>query len=302
MIGWHADVVSPYFCFAAAEGLSGKRGRRSHRPANLAGGPTARFLVAFCLLFFFVILSGCATPFLPAAKVPPVSVAPSVPSFEIAKLKERSDFWRDYQCKFRIRVDSKSSKFSSRAIVFVKGHSFVRFETFAPLGQTAALFVTNETGPALLIPSEKVIFTAQHPETLVSEFLGVSLPVDLFRYVLAASIPPDRLDHIEPRSDDGIFRLISKSGDGYYEWRFTGNPLALAGLSVRSPQFEGSVSYDPPVGITTEAMPAQILISSSEWSIKIDVEELKPAPQFQPSAFYMPDLPNLRKVDLDKIK
>ena len=35
---------------------------------------------------------------------------------------------------------------------------------------------------------------------------------------------------------------------------------------------------------------------------KFVMEELKPASQFQPSAFYMPDLPDVRKVDLDKIK
>jgi len=288
LIEWYADVVSPYFCLAAAEG-SGELGRRSNR-------------LVFCLLFLIVILSGCAGPLPPGGKVPPVSAGPPVPTLEIATLGKRSDFWRDYQCKFRLRVDSKTSKFSSRAIVFVKGRKFVRFETFTPLGQTAALFVSNETGPALLIPSEKVIFTAQHAETLASEFLGVGLPVDLFRYILAASIPPDQLDHIETRFEAGILRLISNSGEGYFEWRMTGNPLALEGLSVRSKEFEGRVSYDPPVGITTEAVPAKILISSSEWSMKIDVEELKPTPQFQPSVFYMPDLPDLRKVDLDKIK
>ena len=86
-------------------------------------------------------------------------------------------------------VNSKTSKFSSRAIVFVKGRDFVRFETFTLFGQTAALYVSNETGPSLLIPSEKVIFTAQRPETLMQEILGVTLPV-IFSHVLTASMPP----------------------------------------------------------------------------------------------------------------
>src|SRR5208337_4923060 len=152
-----------------------------------------RSFVLLCLLFLLVISSGCARTL---EKLPDVSGKPAAPSFDIAKLKERSDFWRDYQCKFRLRVDSKTSKFSSRAIVFIKGRNFVRFETFTPLGQTATLYVFNETGPALLIPSEKVIFTAQRPETLARVFLGVSLPVDLFRYALTASVPAEQYEHL----------------------------------------------------------------------------------------------------------
>src|SRR5208337_5628248 len=66
----------------------------------------------FCVLLLLVISAGCARP--PA----PVERPPGVP-FETGKLKERSDFWSDYQCKFRLMVDSKTSKFSSRAIVLV---------------------------------------------------------------------------------------------------------------------------------------------------------------------------------------
>ncbi len=262
-----------------------------------------RSFVPFCLLLLFVISAGCARPFIPAEKLPAVLEKPPVPSFEIAKLKERSDFWRDYQCKFRLRVDSKTSKFSSRAIIFVKGRNFVRFETFTPFGQTAALYVSNETGPALLIPSEKAIFTARRPETLVRQFLGVSLPVDLFRCVLAASVPPERLARVESRSDaGGAWRFISNTGGSYFEWQITAGPPALEALFVRSAEFEGRVSYDPPVELTREAVPGKIRISASEWNMEILVEELRPAPQFQPSLFYMPDLPDVRKVDLDKIK
>ena len=127
--------------------------------------------LSFCILLLLVISVGCARPPTPVEKPPGAA-------FETGKLKERSDFWRDYQCKLRLRVESKTSNFSSRAIVFIKGRDFVRFETFTPFGQTAALYVSNEIGPSLFIPSEKVIFTAQQPETLVHEFLGVTLPVE----------------------------------------------------------------------------------------------------------------------------
>ena len=253
-------------------------------------------------MLLFAISAGCARPFVPPGQLQPISGKHPAPPFERAGLKERSDFWRDYQCKFRMHVDSKTSKFSSRAIVLVKGRNFVRFETFTPLGQTAALYVSNETGPALLIPSEKVIFTAQRPETLAHEFLGASLPVDLFRRVLTASVPLELLDHLEILFDAGTWRLISNSGGGYFEWQVSAEPPAIDGLTVRSAEFEGRVSYDPPVQLTREALPGKIRLSSGEWTMEISLEELTPAPQFQPSVFYMPDLPDIRKVDLDKVK
>jgi outer membrane biogenesis lipoprotein LolB len=271
-----------------------------------------RYLVFFCFVLLLTISVGCVRPFVPAEQRP----APEKLAALSSELKERSDYWRDYQCRFRLRVDSKTSKFSSRAIILVKGRNFVRFETFTPLGQTAALYVSNETGPALLIPSEKAIFTAQRPETLVREFLGVNLPVDLFRWVLAASVPPEQLDDIESRSGaGGAWRLNSRAEGNYLEWQISAGTPALEGIRV-SGGFIGQVSYEPPVELTKEAVPRKIRITSTEFTgglvgrhpeyelstIEIDVEELKPAPQFQPSLFYMPDLPGARKVDLDKIK
>ena len=54
--------------------------------------------------------------------------------------------------------------------------------------------------------------------------------------------------------------------------------------------------------ISKEAVPDKIRISSSEWNMEIIIEELRPVSQFEPSAFYLPNLPNVRKVDLDTIK
>jgi len=265
-------------------------------------GQASRCKWRFRLLFLLAISAGCARQLVPAVQLPPASGKPTVPSLEIAKLKERSNFWRDYQCKFRIRVDSKTSKFISRALVLAKEPNFLRFETFTPLGQTAALYVSNETGPSLMIPSEKAIFTARRSETLAREFLGIDLPVDLFRWLLTASVPPEQIDHSESRLDGGLWRLISNSAGAYFEWQISARPPALQGLLVHSTGFEGRVSYDPPVELTKDAAPGKIRISSSEWSLEISLEQLMPAPQFRPSAFYMPNLADVRKVDLDTIK
>ncbi len=247
-------------------------------------------------MLLLLVTAGCPRPPVPAQR------PPSAP-FETSGLKERSDLWRNYQGKFRLHVDSQTTKFSSRAIIFVQGRDFVRFETFTPLGQTAALYVFNKSGPALLIPSQKVIFTAQRPETLVREFLGVTLPVDILCFVLAAAIPPEQIDHIESRFDAGAWRLVWNGGGSYFEWQFSaGNSPALQGAFVRSAEFEGRVTYDPPVAVSKEAVPGKIKISSRDWNMEVAVEELKPTSQFQPSVFTMPNLPDMRKADLDTIK
>jgi hypothetical protein len=76
----------------------------------------------------------------------------------------------------------------------------------------------------------------------------------------------------------------------------------LSGVFARAEGFEGRVSYDPPVALAPDAVPKKIRISSSEWSVEISLEEIKPVSEFQPKAFYMPELPEIRKVDLDSIK
>jgi hypothetical protein len=247
-------------------------------------------------MLLLLVTAGCPRP-------PGLVERPPITPFETAKLKVRSDFWRNYQSKFRLRVDSQTTKFSCRAIISVEGPDFIRFETFTPIGQTAALYVFNKTGPALLVPSQKVIFTAGRQETLVREFLGVTLPADVFRFVLAAAIPPEQIDRIESRFDAGAWRLICNGDGSYFEWHISaGASPALQGAFIRSSGFEGRVVYDPPVAVLQEAVPEKIRISSSDWNMEILVEELKPVSQFQPSVFNMPSVPGMREVDLDTIK
>ncbi len=247
------------------------------------------------LLLLIIFSAGCARPPLPAAVPPPVA-------FDNAKLKERSEFWHDYETKLRFNVESKASKFSSRAIILIKGRDFARFETFSPFGQTAALYISNETGPSLLIPSEKVIFTAQRAETLIHQFLGITMPADVLRYALTASVPPEQLAHAESRVEAGEVHLISSSGGKFFDWQISAGSPALKGIFIRSDEFEGRVSYDPPVVLANEAIPKKIRISSTEWNMEIEVTELKPVSQFKPASFIMPDLPDVRRVALENLK
>jgi hypothetical protein len=246
------------------------------------------------ILTVLLLTAGCARPPIPAEQPAPVP-------FDLNQLRERSNSWHDYVAKFQLRVDSKAAKFNARSIVLVKSPHFFRFETFGPIGQTAALYVSNEIGPSLLIPSEKVIFSAQRPETLIRYFLGVSLPFEVFRYTLTASVPLEQLDNIEVRSQDGTIHAVSKSGINFFDWQFEPEGPALKAVYIRSEGFEGRISYDPPVPISTGAIPRKIKISSPEWNMELTVEDLQASREFQPSAFYMPNLPDICKVDLDKI-
>jgi len=186
--------------------------------------------------------------------------------------------------------------------VLVKGRNFARFETFGPIGQTATLFVLNDTGPSLFIPSERVIFNASKPETLIGYFLGVSLPFDAFRSALPATIPADLLEGIETRVEGGALHAARKAGTRSFDWRFLAGGTGLTGMRARDDQFEADIVYEPPVSLSVPSVPGKILISSSEWKMEVNVEEIEPAPEFRPSVFYLPDMPQMKVLDLDKVK
>ncbi|MEN6440871.1 MAG: hypothetical protein ABFD97_20045 [Syntrophobacter sp.] len=248
---------------------------------------------AFALL---LALSACARPPVPVERPAPVP-------FDSGKLVERADHWRDCRAKFRLKVESKTAKFSARAIVLVKSAQFARFETFGPVGQTAALYVANETGPSLLIPSEKMVFTAQRPETLINYFLGISLPFEIFRHTLTASIPREQIEGLKTSSDAGVVHAVSAQGGRMVDWQFLPAEIpVLKAMEVRDGDFRAAISYDPPVPLSTGAIPKKIRLSSSDWSMEVTVEEMEQAPEFQPSVFYLPNIPGIRTVDLDKIK
>jgi hypothetical protein len=246
------------------------------------------------IIAFLLPAAGCTRPHIPAELPPPTP-------FDVNELKARSNFWRDYVARFQLRVDSKTAKFNARTIVLMKNPHFVRFETFTPIGQTAALYVSNETGPNLFIPSEKVIFSALRPETLIRYFLGVSLPFEVFRFALSASVPLEQLENIEVHSENGIIHALSKSGTNLFDWQFQAEGTALKEIYIRDGGFEGRISYDPPVAASSSAVPKKIRFTSSDWNMEITLQDLQTSQQFQPSAFYLPNLPDMRKVDLDRI-
>ncbi len=250
--------------------------------------------VIFVLLLAFLLPAGCA-------RQPAVRQAVPTP-VKSEQLEERTTNWRHYQTKFRFKIDNKNTKLNARAVVLIGGQNLVRFETFGPLGQTAALYIANDSGPALFIPSEKLIFRARQPETLIRHFLGITLPFGVFRYGLAASIPPEQYKNLQSLSEGGILHLISQLGQNYFDWQFLPEGPSLSGVFIRSEGFEGRISYDPPVITDNQAIPRNIRIYSSEWNMEITIEEMNASPEFNPAVFSMPILPNVRVADLDMIQ
>lgn len=235
---------------------------------------------------------------MPQTKAPGAVSQPISPADQIAQMKQRSDFWKNFQCKVRVDVNGKTAKFSSPALILVKSPDFVRFETFTPIGMTATLFVLNPTGPSLLIPSQNKLYTAKSPQILVRRFLGgVNLPVEVFSRLLSATMSPEQLKNIQSVDKGGLLRLISKSPTQYIEWQLHSG--ALERIFIGTPQFEGQVSYDPPVQLAKESTPQTIDISSKDWQMQIRVQQMQPAPTFQPGVFHLPALPGVQKIELE---
>ncbi|MGC9194080.1 MAG: lipoprotein insertase outer membrane protein LolB [Syntrophobacteraceae bacterium] len=250
------------------------------------------------LLLLLTLATGCAESPLPAGKAPGPPSQRISAADQIAQMKQRSEFWKNFQSKVHVDVNGTTAKFSSPALILVKSSDFVRFETFTPIGMTAALFVLNPTGPSLLIPSQNKLYTAQSPEILVRRFLGgVNLPVAIFSRLLSATISPEQLKNIQILKNGGLLRLISKSPTRYIEWQIRSG--ALERVFIGTSQFEGQVSYDPPVQLAQESTPQKIDISSKDWRMRIKVQQMQPAPTFQPGVFHLPALPGVQKIELE---
>jgi outer membrane biogenesis lipoprotein LolB len=236
----------------------------------------------------------------------PSKPPPQTASFDesVHKLGARSDHWRGYQAKLRIRADGTKGKMRFQAIVLANLPDQLRLEAFSLVGQTVALFTMNNAKPALWIPSEKMIFTAERPETLIEHFFGIPLPAGVFAYNLAAVVPPGQIDKLHPRQDASGWKAESASdGTGTsWRWEFTAQPPALKSVAVKDGPWECRITYDPAVGLEPGDVPQKIRLESAQWRMDITVEQIVPASAFEASAFTPPVQSGIRTVDLDSIK
>lgn len=241
----------------------------------------------------------CRTVEPPKPTLQPASFEESVP-----KLAARSDHWRGYQAKLRIRASGTKGKMRFQAIVLANLPDQLRLEAFSLVGQTVALFTMNNAKPVLWIPSEKMMFTAERPETLIDYFFGIPLPAGVFAYNLAAVVPPGQLDRLRTRQDSSgwVAETAAEGTGASWRWEFTAQPPALRAVAIKDGPWECRITYDPGVGLELRDVPQKMRLESAQWQMDVAVEQIVPASGFEASAFAPPVQSGIRTVDLDSIK
>jgi len=259
---------------------------------------TSRFHAVLLGLIMLCCLS-CGKP-------KPPEVLPRPVSFDenLGKLEARAAHWRSYQAKLRIRLEGAKGKMRFQAIVLAVLPDQLRLEAFNLVGQTVALFTMNNGKPALSIPSEKMIFTAARPETLIEYFFGMPLPAGVFAYDLAAVVPPEQLHKLSPRREAPGWKAdFSPVGsDASFLWEFEDNPPALKSLAAKDGLWDRRITYDPAVELEPQNVPRKLRLESAQWRMEITVEQIVPTSGFDASVFVPPVQEGVRTVDLDSIK
>lgn len=259
---------------------------------------SSHVLPIFLGLLTFALL-GCP-------RQPPPPVLPKPVSFQesLQKLQARTAYWQGYQAKLRIRAEGTKGKLRFQAIAIANLPDQVRFEAFSLVGQTVALFILNKDKSSLWIPSEKVIFTARSPETLIEYFLGVSVSAKTLAYSLVGVVPGTQPGKLGFRPAPFGWTAFPGEGEaaGNFEWEFLDQPVALKAVSVKEGTGNYRVEYDPPVKLDPQEPPGKIQFQSSQWHMDINVEQASPFTGFQISTFAQPSQAGAREINLDLIK
>lgn len=252
------------------------------------------------LLVLTLFIGGCTIR-------PPIVERPLAPLKEelLPKLLERAHYWQNYTAKLHINAESTKGKFRRvQTVVLATPPDLFRLEAFSLWGQTVGALVADEEGSSLLIPSEKVIFSADRAETLIEYFIGVPIPLETLLYSLVASVPPEQLKEIE--IEEQALNLVAHSRDARRSWQFTWHflrqPLALRAVEVQEGPWSYRIAYDPPVALDSQQVPSKISFTSSQWQMEVKVNQIAASPDLKASSFRMSFPAGLRTVDLDRVK
>lgn len=249
------------------------------------------------LLSFILSAGGCASR--PAATEQP---KPLPRSEWHPKLQTRAEYWGTYQAKLHIRAESAKGKFHVQTVILAKLPDQFRLEAFNLWGQTLGVLVLNQGNSSLWVPSEKVLFTAARPETLIEHFLGIPIPIETLGYSLVASISPDQLNSLQVLPGDasgwtGYFKDPRRNWT--FTWQFSAHPFAMKSIGVREAQWDYTISYEPAVDLDLQMVPKKIDFVSSQWQMEVIADQISKSSEFQAAAFNPPFPSGIRKVDLD---
>jgi outer membrane biogenesis lipoprotein LolB len=237
------------------------------------------FVVLSALLLF---LAGCTLLIPPGERPARVSVTEWLPA-----LREHSEHWSAYQTRVHIRAQTPEKKLNMSAVILAKLPDQFRLEAFR-LGQTVGLLTMNHGQSSLLVPSERVLYTAAKSEVLINHLFGISLPLDAFGYALSASLPPDQLGNLQIfRQGTSLIGLPKTSPDGWsYEWQFLSMPQAIESARVKEGNWDYEIRYDPPVGLAVQDVPKKITFTSTQWQVDVTIQEIMAVRDVRDSVFH----------------
>jgi outer membrane biogenesis lipoprotein LolB len=253
--------------------------------------------IALCAIVFS--LSACAGPAMKEGRVAAWSET------QRSKLQERSDHWRSYQATLHVTAETEKGRLQRvRTLVLAVPPDRFRLEAMSPFGNTLGLLLVEPSGASLWVPSEQALLTAERPEILVKQAIGVPLPIEAFAYCLAAAVPPDQLKGAAVEDREGGFVLVAKepSHGWTFSWHFLNSPFALKQLNVRDSEHDYSITYDPPVDVEVTAVPTRISVATAEGQIDVKVDQIKSTPTLQEAAFQVTFPEGVRRIDLGRGK
>lgn len=219
-----------------------------------------------------------------------------------AALEDRGRHWQRYTASFHLRADSAKGKYPLRAVVLADLPDRLRLEAFNLFGQTLGVIIYNKGESSLWVPNEKTLYTARKPEVLTEHFLGVSLPLNVLGYSLAASLPPEQLETFKLLSERS--RWVGQShakDDGWrYEWSFLSQPMTFKAFEARQGLWHYTVNYDPPVPLEVTEIPRRIVFLSSDWQMDVTIDQIQTESHMWDDLF-LPLFPGgVRRVSLDE--
>lgn len=254
--------------------------------------PSLFRFVVFC--WSLGLLAGCA-------RIPPIR-EPAVPLLRevvAPALQQRTDHWSRFQVTMGIQGESKDKRFSMDALMVAVLPDRVRLETFR-FGQTASVLVVDEVASALYVPSDKVFYRAGSSEALIQQLLGFPIPVEIFGYLLAATVPHRQLEGFAlSQYGDRWIGYGPNSWQGWeLQWEFQSAPQAMTSVVLKKGETLHRIQYEPPVGLNVNDHPGRMTVDSSSWRIGVEVKDMKPVSAIRDTAFGLPPPPGVRLIDL----
>lgn len=257
---------------------------------------SAVYSALLALLLPGLMLGGCAVRPSPVAVSPPPSFKEWVPA-----LQERTEHWRRYQARIRLKAQTSDKKYNFDVIVLANLPDQLRLEAFR-MGQTVGVLTLNNGQSNLLIPSEKVLYSAVRSEDLTDHLLGIALPLDTFAHSLCATLPSPQLDGLQLAAHQQEWLGHTKPTPAGWSslWHFSALPQAIVSATDRRGKLEYTIRYDPPVGLAVQEIPQKIIFSSTQWQLEATVQELRAVSTIQDTAFISSVGQEVRRVELKR--